>query len=65
MDDRHIGVAVVEGVRLDPELPPVIVEDAVSPLLEQVVLVFGYGADHPKSVARRGIARICGVLSIG
>jgi hypothetical protein len=46
MHDRHIGIAVVEALRIDPRLLPVIVEDAVGPLLEQVVLVFRSGANR-------------------
>jgi len=29
MHDRHIGIAVVEALGIDPRLLPVIVEDAV------------------------------------
>ena len=46
MHDRHIGITLVETLRVDPRPLPVIVKHAVRPLLEQIVLVFGCGADR-------------------
>ena len=51
--DRHIGIAVVEPLGIDAGLLPVIVENAVRPLLEQIVLVFGRGADRRIPLAPR------------
>src|SRR5215472_14363646 len=53
MHDRHVGMAVIEPLGIDPRLLPVIVEGAVRPLLEQVVLVLGRGADRGISLVPR------------
>jgi hypothetical protein len=41
MYDRHIGAAVIKPFRVEPRLLPVIVEDAVRPLLEQIIVAAG------------------------
>ncbi len=46
MHDRDGGVAVVKALGVDARLLPVFVKDALRPLFEQIVLVFGGGADR-------------------
>src|SRR5882757_7954500 len=43
---RHIGVTVVITLGIDAGLPPEFVEGAMRPLLEQVILIIGGGADR-------------------
>src|SRR5712691_13528846 len=41
VDAPDVGVTVEIAFRIDPRLLPEIIEDAVRPLLEQIILVFG------------------------
>src|SRR5258708_20562383 len=46
MHGRDVGIGAVIALGVDPRLLPEFVEIAVRPLLEQVALVFGRGADR-------------------
>ena len=61
MHHRHVGIGVVKAFGIDAGLLPVIVEIAVRPLLEQILLVFGRGADRrvPRATACGGTRRRC------